>query len=256
MKSSSTLLRRRLDLARVGDDEVHLVLEPVALERGAQLRVELVAGHVGPQRDVQVVRPQLDALAAARTRTMNVLPPLKRPISTNGPLLRVAREPVEQRRLVDLQRRDAVVELVRREEEREILEAAHVGRPLLDVREPHRRRVAQHGRRGSGSCRRRCGRERRTSCLTRAAHGGERYCNARTYAQASAARRPPEREHGDVRGEADGRGGDRPDDQPRQPERDERASAADDGGDERRRAASRPQRAETQQEHGEHERAS
>ena len=62
------LLRRRLDLAGVGDDEVHLVVEPVALERGAQLRVELLAGHVRPQRDVEVVRPQLDCPAAARTR--------------------------------------------------------------------------------------------------------------------------------------------------------------------------------------------
>ena len=62
MKSSSTSCDGGSTLRESATIEVHLVVEPVALERGAQLGVELVAGHVGPQRDVQVVRPQLDSL--------------------------------------------------------------------------------------------------------------------------------------------------------------------------------------------------
>ena len=78
---------------------------------------------------------------------------------------RVTREPVEQRGLVDLQRRDAVVELVRREEEREILEARERSGPLLDVCESASRRIAQAQTRGSGSSRRRVRPRRRTSCF-------------------------------------------------------------------------------------------
>ena len=111
---------------------------------------------------------------------MNVLPPLKRPISTNGPLARVAREPVEQRRLVDLQRRDAVVQLVRREEEREILEAAHVvAASCSTFAEPHRRRVAQHRGVDQVLPDARAA-EAADELLDAGRHGGERYCNART----------------------------------------------------------------------------
>ena len=45
----------RVGGARVGDDQMHLVREPVALECGAQLCIQLLARHVGAQRDVEVV---------------------------------------------------------------------------------------------------------------------------------------------------------------------------------------------------------
>ena len=172
------LLRRRLDLARVGDDEMHLVVDPVALESAEQLRVELLARHVGSQRDVQVVRPQLDSLRQ-RGREGERAPALEPADLDEGAARRIAREPVEQRRLVDLQRRDAVVQLVRREEEREILEPAHVRRPLLDVPETHRRRVAQHGRVDQVLPDARAT-ETTDELLDAGRHGGERYCNART----------------------------------------------------------------------------
>ena len=110
---------------------------------------------------------------------MNVLPPLNRPISTNGPLLRVPRQPVEQRRLVDLQRRDAVVELVRREEERQILEPAHVRRPCSTFGKRIVDGIAQHGRvdqvlPDAGAA------QPPNELLDAGRHGGERYCNART----------------------------------------------------------------------------
>ena len=92
---------------------------------------------------------------------------------------RVAREPVEQRRLVDLQRGDAVIELVRGEEEREILEPTHVRRPLLDAVKTHRGRIAHHGCVDEVLADRRPA-EAADELLHAVRHAGERYCNART----------------------------------------------------------------------------
>ena len=136
---------RRHRGARVGDDQVHLVREPVAVERLAQLGIELLAGHVGPQRDVEVVRPQLDSLPHRRGED-------ERAAALEATDLRdragdgVAAEPVEQRCLVDLQRGDAVIQLVRREEKGQILEPVQAVRPPLDVPKAHGRRIAQDGR--------------------------------------------------------------------------------------------------------------
>ena len=135
------------------------------------------------------------------------------------PVGRVAREPVEQRRLVDLQRRDAVVQLVRGEEEREVLEAAHVVRPALDVAEPHARRVAQH--RGVDQVLADAGAaEPADEVLDAVGHGGERYCKRpHVRPRVAQARRAPDAEHGDVRDEPDRGRRDRPDDEARQARR-------------------------------------
>ncbi len=124
---------------------MHLVGEPVTIQRLAQLGVELRAGHVGPERDMEVVRPQLDAVAHRRGEDERAAA-LEAPDLDDRAGCGVASEPVEQRSLVDLQRSDAVVQLVRREEERKILETVQAVGPARDVREPHRRGVRQDRR--------------------------------------------------------------------------------------------------------------
>ena len=178
-----------------------------------------VAGHVRPQRDdgsrtTRARRPR----GSAEAKT-NVLPPLNRPISANGPAGRVAREPVEQRRLVDLQRRDAVVQLVRREQERRGPRSR--ARPSGQRSTFGKRMVA--GSRSTEAWIRFLPTPVRPSTanelLQAVGHGGERYCNVRMYAQAwRSPRGRQRREHGEVRDEPDRGRGDRADDESRQSE--------------------------------------
>ena len=66
-------------------------------------------------------------------------------LGDRGPRVDVAGEPVEQRRLVELERRDPVAELVRGEEEREILEAVERLGPALDAGISLQARIGQDG---------------------------------------------------------------------------------------------------------------
>jgi len=76
-----------------------------------------------------------------------VLPPLNRPISpSSAPSGTPCASRVEQRRLVDLQGRDPVIEAIRREQHREILEAVERARPAADAVPLRQARVAQHDR--------------------------------------------------------------------------------------------------------------
>ncbi len=182
-----------------------------------------------------------------------MLPPLKRPISATGPALEVAREPEEQRGLVDLQRRDAVVQLVRREEEREVLEAANGVGPLLDVAEAHGRRVAQH--RGVDEVLADVGPPELADELFHArGHGGERYCKARTYAHAC--RSPVGRQSASTTAYASSPasgGGIGADEQLGQPERERPDTAADRRRD-REPARDSPERAQANEQGREGER--
>src|SRR5205823_2171731 len=144
--------------------------------------VELLAGHVRAQRHVEVVRPQLDA-RRQRGREHHRAAALEAADLRDGPAVDVARQPIEQRRLVDLQRRDAVVQLVRREEECEVLEAADAGGPARDVAKAQLRRVAEDGRVDQGLADTRPP-EPADELLHARGHGGERYCNVLTYAHA------------------------------------------------------------------------
>ena len=132
MKSRSTSCDGELDLAGVRHDELHAVVDPVALEGAAELARRGRRRACRPRRSECRSYDQSSTPAAARSER-DVLPPLNRPISTNGPLAAIAREPVEQRRLVELQRRDPVVELAAREEEGEILEPPCLLWPGRDV---------------------------------------------------------------------------------------------------------------------------
>jgi hypothetical protein len=173
--------RRRLDRARVRDDEVHLGREPESLERTAQLVVELRAGHVGPKRHVEVVRPELGAVGERRREDQRAAT-LEAADLRDRAGLHVAGEPVEERRLVELQRRDAVVQLVRGEHEREVLEPAQLLRPALDVREAHRGRVRQDG--GVDQVLSGGGAPEAADDVFHAGHAAERYSNVCTYAHA------------------------------------------------------------------------
>ena len=95
-----------------------------------------------------------------------------------------------------------MVQLVRREHEREVFEPAEVVRPALDAREPHLARVAQH--RGVDDVLADAGAPEAADELLHA-------CRARPHATATSSRTPtrpqpggpPDREHRGVRGEAD-----------------------------------------------------
>ena len=135
-KTSAARPRRRLGGPRVADDEVDAVREAVAVERRAQLGVQPRPAHVGAERDVEVVRPQLGPVGERAREHQRRAALEAADLGDRGARGRVLREPVEQRRLVELERRDPVAELVRGEEEGEILEAVERLRPALDARVP------------------------------------------------------------------------------------------------------------------------
>ena len=89
---------------------------------------------------------QSSAPSGSALASSSVLPPLKRPISATAlPSGSAVGEPVQERRLVELKRDDPVAELVRGEEERQVLEALERLRPLLDGRVPRPGRIAEDG---------------------------------------------------------------------------------------------------------------
>src|SRR5206468_3156195 len=120
-----------------------------------------------------VVRPELDAGGQSRGEDDGA-PALEAADLGNRAALDVPAEPEEQRGLVDLQGCDAVVQLVRGEEEREVLEAADGFRPPLDVPEAHRRRVTQD--RGMDEVLADRGATEPPDEVFRARHGRLRYC--------------------------------------------------------------------------------
>lgn len=79
--------------AGVRDEQVDALGEAEALERGAEVAIELRPAQIRPQGDVEVVRPELRPSGRALARS-SVLPPLKRPISATtapGETLRARR---------------------------------------------------------------------------------------------------------------------------------------------------------------------
>ena len=120
-------------------------VEAVAVERRLQLRVQLRPAQVGPQRDVEVVRPELGALRQRAREHQRRAALEAADLGDRGSGRHAPGEPVEQRRLVELERRDPVAELVRGEEEREILEAVERVGPVLDRRVPLQARIGLDG---------------------------------------------------------------------------------------------------------------
>ena len=140
------------------------MLEPEALERAREL-ARRAARPACPAAARRAGRTdQSSTPSGSADAKMNVLPPLNRPISTNGPARRVAREPVQQRRLVDCS--DATPWFSWFDEKRNARSSKPRtdARPLLDVRGTASSRGRAARRRGSGSCRGRAA-ERRTSCF-------------------------------------------------------------------------------------------
>ena len=121
--------RRGVGRPGVADDEVNAVREVVAIERRAQLGVQPGPAHVGAERDVEVVRPELRPVGERAREHQRRAALEAADLGDRCARSRVLREPVEQRRLVELERRDPVAELVRGEEEGEILEAVERLRP-------------------------------------------------------------------------------------------------------------------------------
>ena len=85
---------------------------------------------------MEVVRPELRPVRERAREHQRRAALEAADLGDRGARGRVLREPVEQRRLVELERRDPVAELVRGEEEGEILEAVERLRPPFHTRVP------------------------------------------------------------------------------------------------------------------------
>ncbi len=179
---------RRVDGARVADEQLHLVRRARSARsaacNSASSRSPGMSGRSATCRSYD----QSSTPSRRRVREHERAAALEAPDLGDRPGLDVACEAVEQRRFVDLQRRDAVVQLVRREEERQVLEAAHVTRPVLDVREAHRGRVAEDRCVDQVLADRRSPEPADDLFEASGRHGPGGYCNERRYAQACRAR--------------------------------------------------------------------
>src|SRR4051794_3269773 len=121
----------RLRGPRVGDVKAHVLRQAVALERVAELAVEVGARPSLPRLDVIGV----DDAVLQRRRQEQGAPAAVAADLHDRPCPGLPHESVEERGLVQPQRGDAVGEHRAGEQEREVLEAGQPLGPALDVRE-------------------------------------------------------------------------------------------------------------------------